>query len=128
VGRFDLLNAGQQSGAVCQRPPIVLRVSHLDAAGTCAMSRNDHVADARNVPPVHDDVDCQRKSEGNDGADRPLFPRVSAGETGDVIGVGRVRVLPGELDVIEPGCGQLLESRFAQTDTGRNQISIETCP
>ena len=104
-GTLNLLGARHQSGAVLQRPAVILHVRDLDPARAERERERHHVLDVIDVGAVHHGVDGERDFEMHDFGGERALPGEGAFVAGDVVGGSALAILDRDLHVIETGFG-----------------------
>ena len=125
-GLLKLCPRGQQRGAVPQCPAVILRVGDLHALGRELLDERDHLFEVVDVLPVDDKIHGERDFVAADDARQFDLVRVCFG-AGNPVGCVLARILKADLDVIESGVDQCLQSCFSKADAGRDQIGVEAC-
>jgi hypothetical protein len=125
-GLLKLCPRWQQRGAIPQRPAVILRVGDLHALGRELLDESDHLLDVIDVLPVYDKIHGERDFVLADDARQFNLVRVRFG-AGNPVGRALARILKADLDVIESGVNQCLQSCFNKPNGGRDQIGVEAC-
>ena len=85
----------------------------------------DHARHVARILTMDDEVAGQRQARRLDEPRGRDLPRLRTRHPADPLGLGRIRVLKGELDMVEPRIRQSSEPFLIEQDTGGDEIGIE---
>ena len=115
----------QQGRAVDQRPAVILDMGDLDPRGAEPRREGDHARHTAQILAMDDEIAGQRQARRHDGACGRDLLRLGAGHPADALGLGRIRVLEGKLDMVEPRVQEGRHPPVIEQDAGGDEIGVE---